>query len=60
MGCWLGLLLWLVIAFVGGTHSAAGKVFRLSYDLIAKVFALFVEKSLSGRHNRRLDNVLGQ
>ena len=60
MGCCLGLLLWLVIAFVGGTHSAASKVFRLSYDLIAKVFALFVEKSLSGLHNWRLDNVIGQ
>ena len=48
-----------MIAVVGGLHSAAYK----SWFVVrpeAKVITLVVEKSLSGRHNRRLDNVLGQ
>ena len=52
------LLLWLAIAVVGGLHSAA--CVSLGFGLGDKVIAKVVEKSLSGRHNRRLDNVLGQ
>ena len=59
LGWCLALLLRIVIAFVGGSHSAAYKVVEC-FGSAMKVIALFVEKSLSGMHTSRLDNVLGQ
>ena len=53
------MLLQVVVAVVGGSHSAACKVVGF-LGLAIKVIALFVEKYLSGVHNSRLDNVLGQ
>ena len=51
---------WLVVTVVSGSHSAIRWQFSAWIGLIAKVIALVVEKSLSCRHNPRLDNVLGQ
>ena len=48
-----------MVAVVSGSHSAAYEVVECFCSAM-KVIALFVEKSLSGMHNRRLDNVLGQ
>ena len=48
-----------MVAVVSGSHSAAYKVVGF-FGSATKVIALFVEKSLSGMHTSRLDNVLGQ
>lgn len=53
------LLLRVVVAVVSGSHSAAYEVVECFCSAM-KVIALFVEKSLSGMHTSRLDNVLGQ
>ena len=47
-----------MVAGVCGLHSAACA--SSCVRLMTKVIALVVEKSLSGLHNLRLDNVLGQ
>ena len=48
------------VAVVSGLHTVACGVWWVVWACQQKVIALVVEKSLSGRHNRRLDNVLGQ
>ena len=65
LGCLLAalffvLLLQLLIAIVSGLHTVACGVWWAVWVCQSKVITLVVEKSLSCRHNRRLDNVLGQ